>query len=71
MMLPSCLSRTVFLIGLIALLSASGCAAQEDSNGGAATAPAPPSAGTDSTGQTVDETNTIVATDETSTGSDI
>jgi hypothetical protein len=41
------------------------------SNGGAATAPAPPSAGTDSTGQTVDDPNTIVATDETSTGSDI
>jgi hypothetical protein len=68
MMHSPSLARIVVLIGLIALLSASDCAAQKNSDGdGATTAPAPPSAGA----ETVDDPNTVSADDAPTTGSEI
>ena len=61
-------ARIVVLISLIALLSASGCAAQKDSYGdGATAAPALPPAGA----ETVGDPDTVSADDAPANGSDI
>ena len=76
MTFPSSLSsRTVLLIGLLSLLSASGCATQTDSDEGLTRKPTDTASATDQTAGTASATTATTSTDdeqpENTTGSDI